>query len=386
MKLNELRKKLTAIVALMTEFTNNHPEPTDEELKEFEQLEAEYENIEKQIERIEKINAKMKYLDGVDDVPLGSGAEPNAKEKDEDKYTQHFLAYARRGDDSKFTNTLSTITGEDGGYLVPQEWAKQIISDLSKETHVRKFATVIQTGGTYNMPLGTSSPTFGWIDELGTYPTADAKFANKTLEAWKTGGIIKVSEELLEDEQFDLENYLREQTTQAINLIEGEAFLVGDGVKKPLGVAQSIADENKLETAVTDAITLSDVEDLFLAPKARHRKRGTWIISEKFFKAVFKMKDADGNRVWSSGFTANEEGRIFNKPYEIDDTLTGEAGKPLAFFGDFSHYKIGDRGAIGLRRITGLYEETGEVGFKIYKRVDGKLTNDKAIAMLTNKA
>lgn len=382
--MKNLRKKLAAIVALMIDFTNNNPEPTEEQLKEFEQLETDYANVEAQINRIEKVEAKMKYLDGTDEEPLGAGG--NAKDKEQNEYVQNFLNYARTGDNIEFNNTLSTLTGEDGGYLVPDEWAKQIIADLSKETHVRKFATVIQTGGTYNMPLGTSSPTFGWIDELGTYPSTDSKFANKVLEAWKVGGIIKVSEELLEDEQFDLETYLREQATEAIALIEGEAFLVGDGVKKPLGVTEFIHADNKLTTAVTDAITLNDVEDLFLAPKAKHRKKGTWIISEKFFKAIFKMKDADGNRVWSSGFTANEEGRIFNKPYEIDDTLAGLAGEPLAFFGDWSHYKIGDRGAIGLRRITGLYEETGEVGFKIYKRTDGKLTNDKAIAELINKA
>ena len=383
MNINELRKKLSAIVALMTEFTDKYPEPTEEQEKEFAKLEEEFSNIEKQIKRKEQIEAKIKYLDGTDEVPLGAGTnKQNAKNSE---YSNAFIGYIRNGDSREFRNTLSTLTGEDGGYLVPEEWAENIIKGLAEQTHVRKYADVIATKGVYNMPIAGTKPTFGWVDELGTYPTHDVKFGNKVLEAHKAGGIILVSEELLEDEAFNLEQHLQELVTESLSLTEGTAFLVGDGVKKPLGMLQSIPDVNKIETAATDAISLDDVESLFLAPKSAYRKKGIWIISEKFFKAVFKLKDADGNRVWSQGLTANEEGRIFNKPYEIDDTLTAEAGEPLAFFGDISKYKIGDRGGIGLKRIN-QYEDKGMVGFKTYTRVDGKLTIDEAVAVLINKA
>jgi len=379
------RLRLAALVALMSDFVAEHPTPTEDEEKEFAKLEEEYEALDKKIKRLEKIEAKMKYLNGTDDTPLGTGSSPEGQNETKSEYVNAFLGYVKTGDSREFKNTLSTITGEDGGYLVPEEWAKEIIKGLQQQTHVRKYADVIATSGTYNMPIAGAKPVFGWVDELGTYPTHDVKFGNKVLEAHKTGGIILVSEELLEDEAFNLEQHLKDLTTEALSIAEGTAFLVGDGNKKPTGILTTVPADNKIETASTDVISLDDVESLYLTPKSAYRKKGVWIISDKFFQAVFKLKDADGNRIWSQGLTANEEGRIFNKPYEIDDTLTGEAGEPLAFFGDISKYKIGDRGGIGLKRVN-QYEDKGMVGFKTYARVDGKLTIDEAVAVLINKA
>jgi len=379
--MNDVAKR-AALLALMTDFVNEHPEMSAEELAEYENMEKEYDALDKKIKRLEALARKEKYLNGTDEQHFeGEGGGQD----ETNEYTNNFLAYARTGDKAEFLNVLSTQVAEDGGYLVPEEWATKIIKNLRSRTHVRKYATVIKTGGTYNMPTAGAKPVFGWVDELGKYPKHDVKFGNKTLEAHKSGGIILVSEELLEDENFNLEEHLQELTEEALDIVEGTAFLVGDGVKKPKGITKSILAENTLETAVTDTIALTDVENLFLQPKAGYRKNATWIISEKFFKAIFRMKDADGNRIWSQGFDSNEQGRIFNRPYEIDDTLLAEAGEPLAIFGDISKYKIADRGSIGLKRIGG-YEEDGMVGFKVYKRVDGKLTIDEAIAMLNNKA
>ena len=50
---------------------------------------------------------------------------------------------------------------------------------------------------------------------------------------------LKVSEELLNDSAFDLETYFREEFARRIGSKEEEAFLIGDGVKKPTGILHS---------------------------------------------------------------------------------------------------------------------------------------------------
>ncbi len=47
-------------------------------------------------------------------------------------------------------------------------------------------------------------------------------------------------------------------------------------------------------------------------------------------------------------------------------------------FGDMSYYTIADRGNMGILRMGEKYADYGQVGFRIDKRVDAKLTLPEA--------
>jgi HK97 family phage major capsid protein len=55
--------------------------------------------------------------------------------------------------------------------------------------------------------------------------------------------------------------------------------------------------------------------------------------------------------------------------------------KPVAF-GAFKYYKIAIRKGIAMQRLVELYANYGQVGFKFYLRVDGKLSLTDAIKVL----
>ena len=54
-------------------------------------------------------------------------------------------------------------------------------------------------------------------------------------------------------------------------------------------------------------------------------------------------------------------------------------------FGDFSHYLIGDREHLSVKRLAELYARQGQVGYQVSQRVDGVLLEKKAIAGLRVK-
>ena len=56
------------------------------------------------------------------------------------------------------------------------------------------------------------------------------------LDAYKLHVAIKVTEELLYDNAFHLENYIIDQFGKALANAEEDAFLNGDGTGKPLGI------------------------------------------------------------------------------------------------------------------------------------------------------
>lgn len=325
--------------------------------------------------QIETLDIQANLRSKVDDV-----LPSDNNKKDEKMALNALMAYVKTGVIDP-QNAVTIGGSSNGVVLIPEQYAGSIITELGKSVAMRKHATVIKTNGTYNLPIGGATPTFAWIDEAGTYPTPDLTFTNKSLEAFKAGAIITVSEELLNDESFNLESHLREQAVEGLTLAEGTAFISGDGIKKPKGISKDITIVQSV--SATDVITLADVENLYLAVPPKARMAGVWIISDKLYKAIFRMKDSTGNYILRDGANGLPS-TIMGRPFEIDDTMLATAQEPLAIFGKISDYNIGDRGEMGIQRLVEKFADEGLVGFKLYKRTDGKLAITKNVAMLKN--
>jgi HK97 family phage major capsid protein len=66
--------------------------------------------------------------------------------------------------------------------------------------------------------------------------------------------------------------------------------------------------------------------------------------------------------------------------------LTPAATVVAALYGDFSYYQIVDRTGFEMQRLNELYAESGQIGFKLAERTDGKLLNTDAIVKMTMHA
>ncbi|MGZ7192268.1 phage major capsid protein, partial [Streptococcus pyogenes] len=75
-----------------------------------------------------------------------------------------------------------------------------------------------------------------WIEEGGELSFGDATFDQILLDAHKLHVAIKITDELLYDNAFNLESYIIDQFAKALSNAEEDAFLNGDGVGKPLGI------------------------------------------------------------------------------------------------------------------------------------------------------
>ena len=70
----------------------------------------------------------------------------------------------------------------------------------------------------------------------GAIPESDDSFGQVSIGAYKLGTMIKVSEELLNDSVFNLENYIAREFARRIGNKEEDAFFTGDGSGKPTGI------------------------------------------------------------------------------------------------------------------------------------------------------
>lgn len=285
-------------------------------------------------------------------------------------------------------NALQAGVDSEGGYTVPDEFMRVLVQALREANIVRGHANVVNTsGGSTKIPVVATKGTASWIDEEGLIPESDDVFGQQTIDAHKVGTIIKVSEELLNDSAFDLENYFASEFARRIGDKEEDAFFNGNGEKKPLGI---LADKGGAEVGVTaaagTAITTEEIISLFYSVKAPYRKNAIWVFNDATMAAIRKLKGNDGQFLWQKALHEGDHETLLGKPVFTSPFMPEiGAGNKIAAFGDFSYYWIGDRQGITFRRLNERYADSGQVGFLATKRVDGKLILPEAIKVLQMK-
>ena len=353
----------------------------------FDELEGDIQELENRISRLKSVREKEKK-------EVAGEAKKEQKENNsganDEEYRQAFETFLRGGAGELSREERSALrekraqnvaNASKGGYLVPETWEDRIIEKLTEESVMRRLARVDTVSTETNIPVDASKPQFGWIDEEGSYPETESEYGNKSASAWKLGGIIKVSEELLRDNAYNLEDRIERDAVDGLREQEEEAFVNGDNVKKPRGLLLDA--ETAVTAAATDAITSDEVLDLIYGVKRPYRRNSALLTGDNTAKALRKLKDDNGQYLWQPSLQAGEPDALMGYRTEFSHAMPEmeAAAKPIAF-GDFSYYNVFDRQGMFMQRLDEKYADTGQIGFKVYRRVDGMLTLEEAVKVL----
>ena len=191
---------------------------------------------------------------------------------------------------------------------------------------------------------------------------------------------IKITEELLYDNAYNLEGYLLDQFGKALGNAEEDAFLNGDGTGKPVGIFDATGGGDVTQT-LTAAIKGDDMLDLIYALKRPYRKTASFILNDKVLLSLRKLKDTNGAYIWQPSYQAGEPDRILSYPVYT----SGYAPEKGIAFGDFSYYNIGDRGTRSIAELRELFAGNGMIAYVAKERVDGKLVLPEAVKILKLK-
>lgn len=366
---------------------------SEEDTTVYDKMEAEVVALGKEIDRLERQSTPDAELSKPTSAPLTG--KPNTAAQDEnpkigrasDAYKNSMLD-ALRSNFRRVSDVLQEGVDADGGYLVPEEYDSRLIDSLAEENIFRKLATVIKTGGQHKINIASSAPAAAWIDEGGALTFGDATFAQINLDAHKLHVAIKVTEELLYDNVFRLDNYILEKFSKALANAEEDAFLNGNGTGKPLGILNATGGgQTGVTTASATAITADEVINLIYALKRPYRKNAKFIVNDQTLAVLRKLKDGNGAYLWQPSLQAGEPDSLLGYPiYTSAYMPTIAAGKAVLAFGDYSYYNIGDRGSRSFAELKELYAGNGMVGYVAKERVDGKLVLPEAVQLLKMKA
>lgn len=276
-------------------------------------------------------------------------------------------------------NVLREGSDVDGGYLVPEEWDSRLIESLNSVSIMRNLATIITTNGTHKIPVAGSQPAAAWTDEGDAITFGDAKFGQVVLDAYKLVVAVKVTEELVYDNAYDLEGYLQRAFANAISNKEEEAFMVGVAAQStPTGIFDPTAGGNPYKT-LSAALKADDIIDLVYALKREYRPTASFIMNDKTIATIRKLKDGNGAFMWQPSYIAGEPDRLCG--YAIN--TSAYAPETGIAFGDYKYYNIGDRGTRSFAELRELYAGNGMIGYVAKERVDGILTLQEAVQILT---
>ena len=397
MTITEMREKRNKLVGMMDTFLDTHT--TDkgtlsaEDDKTYKDMETEVAQLTDSIHRMERreeIEAELskptsKPLTGKPMKADGDKAAKTGRASDEYKKA---LLQAMRTNFRQISNVLQEGIDPQGGYLVPDEYDKRLIDILTEENVMRTLGTNITTSGEHKINIAATKPAAAWIEEGGTLTFGDATFDQIILDAHKLHVAIKVTEELLYDNAFNLENYILTQFGKALSNAEEDAFINGTGVGQPLGIlAETGGAQVGVTTASSTKVTADEIINLVYSLKRPYRKDAVFLANDVCVAELRKLKDNNGQYLWQPSLQAGEPDRVLGyKVYTSPYFPVPTAGGTAVAFGDFSYYNIGDRGTRSFAELKELFAGNGMIGFVAKERVDGKLVLPEAVKLLQMKS
>jgi len=377
--MDKLKKLIHKREELIKQFRTAQ-EKESPDINEIDKLGAELRSVMQQIETEEaylrSTGANPYEPSGVATPPTGEpqGAEVRAA----------ISHYMRTGDRAQL-RALTSATGGDsgnGGYLIPEEWERQIIEQERELFVMRQLADVQSSATTVNIPVAVDVGESTWIEEAGAYSESDAEFDTVQLKAHKVGRICRVSEELLADNQYNLESWLTGAFGYSNGLAMEEAYIKGDGVGKPTGF---LVDAQKVNASAA-ALKYEDILNLFKALKSGYFNNAAWLMNAATLVEIMKLKDTSGKYLYSpfEPKTATEPmGQMLGKKIIVSSQLPDiGAGNTPIVLGDFKKYRIHDREGFTILRMNEAFAANGLVGFRGMQRTDGKLLIAEAVQAL----
>ena len=390
MRVQELIEKRAKVWETAKNFVDTHEDKNGNlsavDKETYSRMEAEIEELTNSIERQQRAERREQELSKPVNSPITGKPykdEPQGEVKTgraSDEYKKAMLT-ALRSNFRQVSNVLQEGVDADGGYLVPEEYDHRLIDVLTEENIMRGIATKITTSGEHKINIAATKPAAAWIEEGGALSFGDATFDQKILDAHKLHVAIKITEELLYDNAFGLENYIITEFGKALANAEEDAFLNGDGVGKPTGIFDKTKGGESIGT-LTAALKSDDVLDLIYKLKRPYRKNASFIMNDATLAQIRKLKDNNGQYLWQPSYQANEPDKILG--YNI--RTSAFAPTDAIAFGDYKYYNIGDRGSRSFKQLNELFAGNGMIGYVAKERVDGLLILPEAVKILGLKA
>lgn len=382
---------------------------TAEEKQEFDRLMTELEQTEERANRAEDLYLKEQQIEkslktplelraGLDDEAPISLTEWRSRRLDvrfvdQSEYRSAFYKYLGSPSlsdvDVEEHRALSKATNAAGGFTVPTEFENRLIEARRFLGAFEPLANVIRTDGgeAMQVPSLTAFGTAVWTGENVAFTPSDDTFGQVTLNAYKSTAKTIVSEELLQDSAFDLEAFLVRQFGERQRVLQETAFINGDGTGKPQGILPNIT-AITMPVGNTLNIPYDELVRLRYEIPAQYEAGASFVMSRAAARTLRTLKDTQNRPLWEVNMQVGQPDQVLGFPaYVHPDMPAPAANAKSVMFGNWNTaYTIRRARGIGVHRQNELHSDNGQIGFRSFERVDGRVVLADAARALAHSA
>ncbi len=264
---------------------------------------------------------------------------------------------------------ISNITT---GFFPPAKVANKILSIAKEDSIVRSRALVMDADEDGpDVPLAVPKLKQGedgisgkfqmaWFGE-DDMPDVDAEFEETLFVPHEVGGIITVSDRLLNN--VSSENYFDQIITDVVIESEDEAFLVGSGLERPHGVIHCPG-RIDVDRAAANTVSFTDAVNMFSKLLPQSIKKAVWVASQSIATDITTMVDAGNNSVY-------KDGKILNIPVEFTEATPIKGQRGDLMLCDFRYYGIKDGTGLRITISDVANFRQNKSQMRVIKNVDG---------------
>jgi len=300
--------------------------------------------------------------------------------------TDTFVKWMRSPSDNVFWKTASPDevkamqedTDAEGGFFVPEQFINQVVRDPGVPgSQLRPLCTVIRVSSKDGYVPTMGSATWAAIAEEATYSDQTPTVGQVSFSLEKSGGLVKVTRELLDDSQINLPALLSQIFQESAGRFEDVGVISGNDTTQYAGVL-SDSSVAFYTMAGSTAVIAADLIGTFYALEAQHRANSTWVMKSTINSLINQIQLTAAGVPGVANITAAPSAFILGRPVVDTDVVSGLGGnitstEKIAIFGDFRQYYIFDRAGFTIRRNDFENMATDQVGFYASRRGDGQV-------------
>lgn len=270
--------------------------------------------------------------------------------------------------------------GEDGGFAVPVQRRDTVMMLRPESGIMRTAANTIPAGAPPDAPISIpalqqgAKGVFGgvevqWIGEGDEKPETQGNLREITWTPHEVAGHTVVTDKLLRN-WAAAGTFIRNLLQGAVRNAEDLAFLVGDGVAKPLGVLNGGGVIN-VNRAKAGEVAFGDIADMLskMLPEATP----IWVASQSIMDQIIQLKDENGNSIFIRGdATQGIADRLFGRPIRWTGKVPSKGSRGDLMLVDRDYYLIKDGSGPFVAASEHVYFKNNKTVIKVFWNVDGK--------------
>lgn len=290
-----------------------------------------------------------------------------------DAETKSIVEYLRSGRVSTKTSTVANPA--DAGVLAIGEPVRKVFEILHDESPIMQYAEVINIQANIaNLVVETGDAEVHWVGETQLRPESDFALGQVNVPVNEVTFSKGVSKVLLEDSNVvDVGTYITRTAGRLMSREIGDAFVKGDGDRKPVGLFTS----NRLETiksGKSKGITFGALTDAIGSIPNAADANARWFMSRSTFWSIVKQFGEDSAYVNIPLTSSIRPALLGYDVVFVNSDGLDKDGNICAVFGDvFNAYKVINRRAMTFLRDEVTAAKYGITNMIFSARIGGDL-------------